>query len=64
MANTYRGHKRVELLTEADGYLSKIRVYLRLAHRRQWLNPGQYQHAGQMVAEVGKLLGGWQSVTA
>lgn len=63
MANSFRGPKRRELLIVADGYLSKVRLYLRLAHRRRWLNPGQYQHAGQMVAEIGNLLGGWQNVT-
>ncbi|MBX3050357.1 MAG: diversity-generating retroelement protein Avd [Caldilineaceae bacterium] len=63
-ANTMRGRERLAHLTAADAHLSKIRVYLRLAHRRRWLNPGQYQHAGQMVAEIGKLLGGWQAVSA
>jgi hypothetical protein len=39
--------------------LTKLRLYLRLAHRWQWLNDGQYEHVSRMVAEVGKLLGGW-----
>jgi hypothetical protein len=40
-----------------------LRLYLRLAHHWQWLSPGQYQHASRLVAEVGKLLGGWQKAT-
>jgi len=58
-ANTQRGAKRAERLHTADAALLKIRLYLRLCERWQWLNPGQYRHASQMVAEIGKLLGGW-----
>jgi len=32
---------------------------LRLAHRWHWLSDGQYEHVSRMVAEIGKLLGGW-----
>ena len=43
----------------ADAQLGKIRLYLRLAHEWQWLSSGQYEHVSRMVAEIGKLLGGW-----
>ena len=43
----------------ADAHLNKVRLYLRLAHRWKWLNDGQYLHASEMVAEIGRLLGGW-----
>ncbi len=36
---------------------------LRLAARWGWLSEGQYQHVAKMVAEIGRLLGGWQKVT-
>jgi hypothetical protein len=26
----------------------------------EWLKPGQYEHAARMVAEIGRLLGGWR----
>ena len=42
-----------------DEDLDKVRVYLRLAVRWDWLSAGQYQHVAQMVTEIGKLLGGW-----
>jgi four helix bundle protein len=59
-ANLRRGAARQEKLTLADEALAKIRLYLRLAHRWQWLSNGQYQHVSAMIAEIGKLLGGWQ----
>ena len=51
---------RLEKLKLADAALDKVRIYLRLAARWEWLKPGQYQHAAGMVAEIGRLLGGWQ----
>jgi hypothetical protein len=35
------------------------RPTLRLAHRWQWLNDGQYEFVSEQVAEIGRLLGGW-----
>jgi len=59
-ANTQRGAERQGLLLQADNYLDQLRFYLRLVTRWAWLNEGQYQHAAQMVAEIGRLLGGWR----
>jgi four helix bundle protein len=58
-ANSQRGLLRVEKLRAADAELRKTRLYLRLSERWQWITPGQYRHVSQMVAEIGKLLGGW-----
>jgi hypothetical protein len=58
-ANVQRGASRRAKLLEADAALAKVRLYLRLAERWQLLTPGQYQHAAVMVAEIGRLLGGW-----
>jgi hypothetical protein len=44
--------------------LDKVRHYLRLASRWGWLSAGQYRHAAVMVAELGRLLGGWIRQTA
>ena len=44
---------------EADAALNTQRLYLRLAHRWHWLSDGQYEHVSKMVAEIGRLLGGW-----
>ncbi len=44
--------------------LNKLRLYLRLAHQWGWLNDGQYRHVSAMVAEIGRLLGGWMKKTS
>jgi four helix bundle protein len=62
-ANNQRGRARLNRLDLADAELDKVRLYLRLAFRWQWLNPGQYQHGARQVTEIGKLLGGWKKVT-
>ncbi|MBI3423751.1 MAG: diversity-generating retroelement protein Avd [Acidobacteria bacterium] len=53
------GTTRQRHLRAADAHLNKLRLYLRLAHQWRWLNDGQYHHVSEMVAEVGRLLGGW-----
>lgn len=62
-ANYRSGRERMERLKRADEALAKVRVYLRLATRWEWLTAGQYQHAASMLEEIGKLLGGWIKVT-
>ena len=58
-ANRQRGGRRLERLRQADAALDKVRLYLRLAVRWQWLSEGQYAHVSRMVKELGDLLGGW-----
>ncbi len=58
-ANRLRGTARLDKLRQADTDLDKVRLYLRLAVRWEWLSEGQYQHVSAMVKELGKLLGGW-----
>lgn len=53
------GTTRQRHLRAADAALNKLRLYLRLAHHWRWLSDGQFRHASLMVAEVGRLLGGW-----
>ncbi len=62
-ANLRRGERRTERLTFADEALARVRVYIRLAHRWHWLSDGQYEHVAAMIAEIGRLLGGWQKTT-
>ena len=59
MANLRQKQARLEQLRLADEALFKVRVYLRLAARWGWLSQGQYRHAAGMVAEIGRMLGGW-----
>jgi len=63
-ANAASGRCRQALLAQADLDLNRVRTYLRLAARWQWLSAGQYQHVAAMVAEIGRLLGGWSKVTS
>ncbi len=62
-ANERRGNARLDGLVQADAHLSKVRTYLRLVFHCKWINSGQYEHAARMVAEIGRLLGGWQKLT-
>jgi hypothetical protein len=62
-ANLRKGAARSERLAQADEALARVRVYVRLASRWEWFSDGQYQHVAAMVAEIGRLLGGWQRIT-
>ena len=63
-ANRLRGRARLGRLRYADAELDKVRLYLRLAVRWEWLNEGQYRHVSQMVREIGGMLGGWIKQTS
>ncbi|MCB1929922.1 MAG: four helix bundle protein [Rhodocyclaceae bacterium] len=58
-AQGQRGDGRLAALRAADGALDRLRLYLRLAHHWRWLSDGQYGHVSTIVAEIGRLLGGW-----
>lgn len=57
------GSSRLRKLREADIELRKLRLYIRLAHRWKWLSDGALEHVSEMIAEVGRLLGGWIRTT-
>ena len=63
-AQAYNDKVRLRHLRRADAHLNKLRLYLRLAHHWGWLSIGQYEHISRIVAEVGRLLGGWIKQTA
>ena len=52
------GVKR-EALRHADLSLAKLRVLLRLAHKRRYLDHRGYQHVAERLDEAGRMLGGW-----
>lgn len=58
-AQAFDGKIRLRHLRQADAHLNMVRLYLRLVQQWGWLSTGQYEHAGRMVAEIGRLLGGW-----
>lgn len=59
-AGLARGKSRQRALSQADVNLTKLRFYLRLCQDLGLITPGQYRHVAEMVAEVGRLLGGWR----
>jgi len=63
-ANAQRGQKRADKLRAADAELLKTRLYLRLCQKWEWMTSGQYNHVSGMVAELGRLLGGWMKTVA
>jgi hypothetical protein len=58
-AQAYQDKIRLRHLKQADAHLNKVRLYLRLVHQWGWLSLSQYEHVSRMVAEIGRLLGGW-----
>jgi len=58
-ANARQGEARLERLRAADEALNKVRHYLRLVTRLRWLTGEQYRYAAGLIAELGRLLGGW-----
>ena len=47
-------------LAQADVELQRLRIYIRLSHDLKFISLRQYEHAARMVAEIGRLLGGWR----
>ncbi|TAH48019.1 MAG: diversity-generating retroelement protein Avd [Chloroflexota bacterium] len=58
-AGLANGALRAEKLREADLQLAQLRHTLRLCQDLKLLTLAQYEHAGGMVNEIGRLLGGW-----
>ncbi|MBN1955865.1 MAG: diversity-generating retroelement protein Avd [Anaerolineae bacterium] len=55
---------RQRALARADVDLAKLRFYLRLCHDLKLITLRQHRHVSEMVAEVGRLLGGWRKKEA
>ncbi|MEB3203340.1 MAG: diversity-generating retroelement protein Avd [Candidatus Sericytochromatia bacterium] len=47
-------------LRRADGRLARLRVLLRLAHDRRYLDHRGYEHVSRGIDEAGRMLGGWR----
>jgi len=46
-------------LRRADAALANLRTYTRMSRELHLITPQQYEHAARMLAEIGRLLGGW-----
>lgn len=47
------------ILRRANLRLEKVRVLMRLCHRRRYLANSGYEHASRHIDEAGRMLGGW-----
>lgn len=52
--------ERARRLEEADVQLAILRQNLRLCKDLEIMKLNQYEHAAKMLAEMGRLLGGWK----
>jgi hypothetical protein len=59
LAQAFDDQVRLRHLRTADAHLNMIRCYLRLFVKCHELSKGQYEHVSRMIAEMGRLLGGW-----
>ena len=50
---------RYERLQQADIQLEQLRQWVRFARDNNLFTLKQYEHAARLMAEVGRLLGGW-----
>ena len=63
-ANRLRDAARLTALGEAQAHLDQTRFLVRLATDLGHLSGRQYAFASERLAEIGRLLGGWQKATA
>lgn len=55
-----QGRQEQQALARADVDLAKLRFHLRLCQDLKLITLRQCRHVAEMVAEVGRLLGGWR----
>jgi hypothetical protein len=58
------GPTKAVRLVELDRHLTRLRVLLRLAHARRYLDTGGYEHVSRQLDEAGRMLGGWRKQAA
>ena len=61
LVDAARGGDTRSELRRADAALAKLRTYMRLSYDLKLISMGQYEHAARMLAEIGRLLGGWMN---
>lgn len=60
LVDAAKGIQAGDALRRADAALTRLRTYVRLSHDLKLLSTSQYEHAARQLAEIGRLLGGWQ----
>ncbi len=51
--------KKTQILRRANLRLEKLRVLLRLCHRRRYVATTGYEQAARGIDEAGRMVGGW-----
>lgn len=54
------GRDKQAALKRADARLARLRVVVRLAHERRYLDHRGYEHVSRGLDEAGRMLGGWR----
>ena len=55
------GSRKRATLATLDGQLARLRVLVRLAHERRYLDHRGYEHVARGLDETGRMLGGWRT---
>lgn len=56
---TNKSKNKKPLLYNIDVKLEELKFLIRFAHDRKYLSHKSYEHSSNLVAEIGRLLGGW-----
>ncbi|MBI3584181.1 MAG: diversity-generating retroelement protein Avd [Nitrospinae bacterium] len=56
---TNKSRNKKPLMYDIDVKLEELKFLIRFAHDRKHLSHKSYEHSGKLIAEIGRLLGGW-----
>ncbi len=59
VVKTNKLYNKKDSLLDCDVALEQIKVLIRIAKDMQYMKSNQYEHCSKIIAEIGKLLGGW-----
>ena len=60
VARYSRGAEERAALKRADLALARMRILVRISHRRRYLDGRGYEHVSRGLDEVGRMLGAWR----
>lgn len=59
VVKTNKLYDKKDGLLECDVVFEQLKVLIRIAKDMKYMKINQYEHCSKLVAEIGKLLGGW-----
>lgn len=54
--------QRTHILKDANLYIEKLRIYIRLSSDRKYISLKQYNYLSEQIDETGKMIGGWGKI--